>query len=114
MTLVRALIALGGLALAGVILWAAFALHDPHGGFLDQARAIVTLPWGVATLADLVLGFALFATLVFLTERSWVVAALWAAPRADIWQYLGGAVVRDPLAASVQAIDEARLARLLN
>jgi hypothetical protein len=91
MTLVRALIALGGLALAGIVIWAAFALHDLHGGFLDQARAIVTLPWGVATLADLLLGFTLFATLVFLTERSWVVAALWAAPVlvfGNIWAAL--------------------------
>ncbi|HRO03631.1 MAG TPA: hypothetical protein PLS69_08535, partial [Terricaulis sp.] len=60
--------------------WAATGMQELHGGFLDQAKVLATLPWGVATLADLIVGFVLFAVLVFLTERSWVVAALWAAP----------------------------------
>jgi Protein of unknown function (DUF1475) len=91
MTLLRALIGIGGLALLGVVLWAAFALQDLHGAFLDQVSVLTTLPWGVATLSDLYLGFFLFAVLVFLTERSWAVAALWAAPiflLGNIWAAL--------------------------
>jgi len=101
MNIVRAAIGVCGLALLGVVLWAAFALKDLHGGFLDQAAVLTTLPWGVATLADLLVGFVLFAVLVFLTERSWVVALLWAAPvllLGNIWAALWF-VIRLPLLA---------------
>jgi hypothetical protein len=91
MNVLRAAIGIGGLALLGVVVWAAFALRDLHGPFLDQVAVIATLPWGIATLADLYVGFLLIATLVFLTERSWLVAALWAAPvfvLGNIWAAL--------------------------
>ncbi|HRK63671.1 MAG TPA: hypothetical protein PLN53_04705 [Terricaulis sp.] len=80
MNILRAAIAILGLALLGVMIWAATAMQDLHGGFLDQVQVLLTLPWGVASVADLLIGLALFAVLVFLTERSWLVAALWAAP----------------------------------
>lgn len=80
MNILRAAIAVLALALLGIIIWAATAMQDLHGGFLDQAQVLLTLPWGVASVADLLIGFVLFAVLVFLTERSWLVAALWAAP----------------------------------
>lgn len=91
MTIIRAAIGILGLALLGVVLWAAFALGDLHGSLADQLAVLSTLPWGVATLADLYVGFLLFAILVFLTERSWLVALLWAAPVfviGNIWTAL--------------------------
>lgn len=91
MNVLRAAIGIGGLALLGLVAWAAFALQDLHGSFLAQLAVLTTLPWGVATLADLYVGFLLFAVLVFLTERSWLVAALWAAPVlviGNIWAAL--------------------------
>ena len=91
MNVVRAAVAVAGLALLAVVLWAAFAMQDLHGTFLDQFAVLTTLPWGVATLAELFVGFVLFAVLVFLTERSWLVAALWAAPVfivGNIWAAL--------------------------
>ncbi len=91
MNVLRAAIAILGLALLGLVLWAAFAMQDLHGTFLDQLAVLTTLPWGIAGLADLYVGFVLFASLVFLTERSWVVAALWAAPifvLGNIWTAL--------------------------
>lgn len=91
MNVLRAAIAICGLALLGLVLWAAFALQDLHGSFFDQLAVVTTLPWGTTALADLYVGFALFATLVFLTERSWLVAALWAAPvfvLGNIWAAL--------------------------
>jgi hypothetical protein len=74
--------AIGVLALAVLIvaLWAAFAQRDLHGGFLDQFAVLTTLPWGKATLVDLYAGFFLFAAVVYMTERSWLVATAWAAP----------------------------------
>src|SRR5689334_18952212 len=80
MTPLRAAIGFAGLALAGLILWAAFAMTDLHGSLLDQFAVIAALPWGVVTLADLYIGFLLLAVLVFLTERNWLFALLWAAP----------------------------------
>lgn len=91
MNVLRAAIGIGGLALLGLVLWAAFSMQDLHGSFLEQFAVVTTLPWGVTTLVDLYFGFLLFATLVFLTERSWLVAALWAAPvfvLGNIWAAL--------------------------
>lgn len=91
MNVLRAVIGILGLALLGLVAWAALALHDLHGTFSEQFAVLSTLPWGVASLADLYVGFILFAVLVFLTERSWIVAALWALPVfivGNIWAAL--------------------------
>lgn len=91
MNLVRAAVGIVGLALLGLVIWAATSMQDLHGTFMDQFTVVTTLPWGVAALADLYIGFLFFAVIVFLTERSWVVAALWAAPLlilGNIWAAL--------------------------
>lgn len=80
MNVLRAVIGILGLALLGLVVWAAVAMQDLHGMFLHQLSVLTTLPWGIATLADLYIGFVFFAVIVFLTERSWMVAALWALP----------------------------------
>ncbi len=91
MNILRAAIGICGLALLGLILWSLFAQQDLHGGFVDQFAVVTTLPWGMTALVDLYVGFVLFAALVFLTERSWLVAALWAAPifvLGNVWAAL--------------------------
>ncbi len=91
MNALRAAIGICGLALLGLILWAAFSLQDLHGSLFEQFAVVATLPWGVVSLVDLYIGFVLFATLVFLTERSWIVAALWAVPvfiLGNVWAAL--------------------------
>jgi hypothetical protein len=80
MNILRAAIGLLGLGLLGLMAWAATSMQDLHGTFFDQLAVVTTLPWGIAVIADLYLGFTLFAVLVFLTERSWLVALLWSAP----------------------------------
>lgn len=80
MNVMRAVIGVCALALLGLVLWAAFAKQDLHGVFMDQVNVLLTLPWGIATLADLLVGFILFATLVFVVERSWIASVFWAAP----------------------------------
>lgn len=80
MNILRAAVGILGLALLGLVIWAAFALQDLHGSFFDQLGVVTTLPWGIAMLGDLYVGFILFAVVVFLTERSWVIAAIWAVP----------------------------------
>jgi hypothetical protein len=62
-----------------------------HGAFFQQVAVFTTLPWGIVTLADLYVGFALFAVIVFIAERSWLSAALWSAPLlflGNIWAAL--------------------------
>lgn len=88
MNILRAAIGILALALVGLIVWAATSLQELHGGLMEQFAVITTLPWGLASLADLYVGFVLFGVLVFLTERSWIVAALWALPvlvLGNIW-----------------------------
>ena len=84
----RVLVVVLGVVLLGAVLWASFWGGALHGRFLDQFGVIATLPWGVATLADLYVGFAFFAVIVFLAERSWLAAALWSIPLlflGNIW-----------------------------
>jgi hypothetical protein len=84
----RILIGVLGIALLAAVLWAAFAGTDLHGTFLQQGGVLTTLPWGVATLTDLYVGFAFFAVIVFLAERSWVAALVWSLPifvLGNIW-----------------------------
>ena len=80
MNVLRAVIGILGLALLGLVIWAAFAMPELHGSFLDQFSVVTTLPWGIVSVADLYVGFVFFSVIVFLTERSWMVAALWAVP----------------------------------
>ncbi len=101
MNILRAAIGILGLALLGIVLWAAFALRDLHGSLLDQFSVVSTLPWGLTALADLYVGFVLFAIVVFLTERSWIRAAIWAMPifiLGNVWTALW-LVIRLPVLA---------------
>lgn len=91
MNVTRAAIGILALALLGLIAWALFAKPDLHGSFVQQFSVVTALPWGVVSLADLFVGFLLFGILVFLTERSWIVAALWALPvfvLGNVWAAL--------------------------
>jgi hypothetical protein len=88
MTILRIIAAGIGAVLLVVVLWAAFAGGALHGSFLQQVGVMTTLPWGVATLTDLYVGFAFFTIVVFLAERSWLAALLWSAPifvLGNIW-----------------------------
>lgn len=80
MNILRAAVGLGGLMLLGLLVWAGFAMKELHGDMLEQLAVLGTLPWGLAMLGALLAGAALFFTLVFLTERAWLVAVLWLAP----------------------------------
>lgn len=80
MNALRAAIGISGVALLALVVWAALSSHDLHGAFAQQLGVLLTLPWGVASLSDLYLGYVLFVVVVFLTERSWIVALLWSVP----------------------------------
>ena len=77
MPLLRLLSAAGGLLLAGLIVWAMMTA----GQSLPEAIAwLVSGPWGVVTLADLYLGFALLAVLIWLVEPDKRIALLFILP----------------------------------
>ena len=102
MTFVRGALGLLAAVVLVVVLWAFGAHADLHGGMFDQFAVITTLPWGKATVVDLYAGFALFALLVWLTERSPLVALAWAAPvfvLGNIWAAVWF-IVRLPVLAS--------------
>jgi hypothetical protein len=66
MTTLRALLALGGIALSGLIIYAMQV-----GDFWHASRWLTTDPWGLTTLADLYLGLTISAVIIALFEVSW-------------------------------------------
>jgi len=80
MTALRVALGVGGLLVLAMMVWAAFAKPDLHGGFFTQAQVFLVLPWGRALMADTLLGYAIVALLMALSERSWALAIVWAAP----------------------------------
>lgn len=88
---IRAAIAVGGIALAALILWAAIGSGELHGSFFDQFAVVTTLPWGVVSLFDVYLGLGLFAVIIIATERSWGAAIFWTVPLlilGNVWAAL--------------------------
>ncbi|MEO0382841.1 MAG: hypothetical protein AAF234_04740 [Pseudomonadota bacterium] len=73
----RVVFAVLGLGLAALIVWASFSAN-----FGQSFGAIVADPWGVVSLADLYLGFFIFAAFVFLVDGvrpasfAWVIALM--------------------------------------
>jgi hypothetical protein len=76
-------VALLGAGFAGLIVYAAL-----RGDFGAEFGAITAMPWGQVSLADLYLGFVLYALAVLAVERSWGMRALWALPvfvMGNVW-----------------------------
>lgn len=79
MTALRICVGLLGLALLGVIVWAVLqtaTLTD----FGYETQALFDQPWGLVTIVDLYVGFALIAIIMMLSERSFLAGLLWALP----------------------------------
>ncbi len=86
MTALRIAVGLLGLALLGVIAWAVLqtaSLQD----FGYETQALFDQPWGLVSISDLYVGFALTAILMMLSERSFVAGLLWALPSVCARQY---------------------------
>ena len=75
MTLIRLLIAAGGLALAGLIIWAIQA-----GDFSAAGGWLTSDPWGIVTLTDLYLGFLFMAVIIWIFEPNRMVALAFILP----------------------------------
>lgn len=75
MLVLRMLVALAAAGFVAAIIWA-FG-EKPIG---ESFAEISADPWGIVTLIDLYLGFALFAVVIALTERRVWPAAVWIVP----------------------------------
>jgi hypothetical protein len=71
----RIAVAILGLGLFGVLMWAFGA-----GEFFPESDVIWTLAWGKQMLADLYGGIILLSVIILLFERNWRRGLLWAAP----------------------------------
>jgi hypothetical protein len=91
MVTLRAISAALGLGLLGLILWASLTGQDIHGTIFDQGGVILSLPWGLMTMADLYVGFVLFAIIMFIAEKSWISGLMWSLPLlvlGNVWAAL--------------------------
>lgn len=75
MAILRSLLGLAALAFAVLITWAVNA-----GNFAEAGRWLTSDPWGIVSLTDLYIGFALIAMVIALFERSRWRAAFWIVP----------------------------------
>jgi len=73
MTLIRLLSAVLGLAFAGVLAWG----FVEGGSVVPLLEVMLAQPWGIATLADLYLGFVLVACLMGVLEQRKLTGLLW-------------------------------------
>ncbi|MEE2565611.1 hypothetical protein [Hyphobacterium marinum] len=75
MAILRSLLGLAALAFAALIAWAVNA-----GNFGEAGGWLTSDPWGIVTLTDLYIGFALIAVVIALFERSAWRSAVWIVP----------------------------------
>ncbi|MGA9190936.1 MAG: DUF1475 family protein [Anaerolineales bacterium] len=67
------LIALAGLlAMTGILIYG-FAV----GNFSDEGGRLMAMPWGIVSLVDLYVGFALFSCWIVFREQAWLPSLVW-------------------------------------
>jgi hypothetical protein len=72
MKLAKLVSALGVLAMGAVLIYAFTA-----GDFSAEGSTLLSMPWGIVSLVDLYVGFALFAGWIIYREQSPLRAAVW-------------------------------------
>lgn len=75
MTLLRVLLALGGIALLASIMWA-----SQRASIGASFSGMIADPWGVVALIDLYLGFVFLAVIIWLFESNKLVALAFILP----------------------------------
>ncbi|MCB1458595.1 MAG: hypothetical protein KDJ48_04910 [Nitratireductor sp.] len=86
MNAIRLLISLAGFGLAVLIV-----LSILNGDFWAEGSSIYALWWGKTTLADLYLGFALTAVVIWLVEKTLAARLFWIVPLfflGNVWSAL--------------------------
>jgi hypothetical protein len=74
MRLAKVIAFLGLVAMTGVLIYG-FTVGD----FSGEGRQLLSMPWGIVSLVDLYVGFALFSGWIVFRERSWTHSLIWVA-----------------------------------
>jgi hypothetical protein len=70
---VAKIIALAGLlAMTGILIYG-FTL----GNFSAEGAKLLAMPWGIVSLVDLYVGFALFSCWIVFREKAWLHSVVW-------------------------------------
>src|SRR5512136_2472074 len=67
------LVALAGLLAMTVVLVYGFTV----GSFSAEGSRLLAMPWGIVSLVDLYVGFALFSIWIVFREKAWLPALTW-------------------------------------
>ena len=67
------LIALAGLLAMTAVLVFGFTV----GSFAAEGARLLAMPWGIVSLVDLYVGFALFSGWIVFREKAWLPALIW-------------------------------------
>ena len=70
---VAKLIALAGLLAMTAVLVYGFTV----GNFSAEGARLLAMPWGIVSLVDLYVGFALFSCWIVFREQAWLPALIW-------------------------------------
>jgi len=70
---VAKLIALAGLLAMTAVLVYGFTV----GNFSAEGARLLAMPWGIVSLVDLYVGFALFSCWIVFREKAWLPALIW-------------------------------------
>ena len=66
------------IALAGLLAMTAVLLYGfTVGNFSAEGARLLAMPWGIVSLVDLYVGFALFSGWIVFREKAWLPALMW-------------------------------------
>jgi hypothetical protein len=66
------------IALAGLLAMNAVLVHGfTVGNFSAEGAKLLAMPWGIVSLVDLYVGFALFSGWIVFREKAWLPALIW-------------------------------------
>ena len=66
------------IALAGLLAMTAVLVYGfTVGSFSAEGARLLAMPWGIVSLVDLYVGFALFSGWIVFREKAWLPALIW-------------------------------------
>lgn len=67
-----------GIALAGLLAMTGILVYAfTMGNFSEEGSKLLSMPWGIVSLVDLYVGFALFSCWIVYREKAWLSSAIW-------------------------------------
>ena len=72
MRVAKIIVLAGLLAMTGILIYG-FTL----GNFSAEGAKLLAMPWGIVSLVDLYVGFALFSCWIVFREKAWLPSVVW-------------------------------------